>query len=103
MDQNDGLSKVEFEKTEWQQSNRSFNTDASKMIQWVIKYSGGGLKDEKQASYTLIGFVVVMIGVSLFLIFSGGDESGAKIEAPPGQKVIYPENWPPLLQKGFQP
>lgn len=38
----------------------------SKMIRFVIKYSGGLVKDERQASYVLLGVVV------LFLVVSGG-------------------------------
>ena len=40
-----------------------------KIISWVIRYSGGLVKDEKQASYVLLGFVVVAVVISLFLIF----------------------------------
>ena len=38
------------------------------MIQLVIKYSGGFIKDETQANYALIGIVVLAIVVSLLLI-----------------------------------
>jgi hypothetical protein len=40
----------------------------------------------------------VAIIISLFLIFGGGGNK-AKFEAPPGQKIIYPENTPPRLQE----
>lgn len=73
---------------------------APKMIQWVIMYSGGLVKDEKQANYVLIGFVVVAIAISLFLIFGMGGKD-AEIKAPPGQKIIYPEDEPPRLEEHF--
>jgi acetylglutamate kinase len=38
----------------------------------VIKYSGGLVKDEKQASYVIFGFVALAIIVSLVLVFGGG-------------------------------
>ena len=65
-----------------------------------MKYSGGLIKDGKQASYFLIGFVMVaIVGVIIFLFSSGGNK--AKFEAPPGQKIIYPENAPPRLEERF--
>jgi len=51
---------------------RSYYPGTPKIIQWVIKYSGGLVKDEKQANYVLIGFVAVAIVIVLFLIFGGG-------------------------------
>lgn len=49
----------------------SKNLEAPKMVQWVIKISGGSIKNEKQAQYVLLIFVVIMIGISLFLFFGG--------------------------------
>jgi len=100
MDQNNEPEKIVFGNEEFQRTRQSFQTPTPNILQWVIKYSGGVVKDEKQASYVLIGFVVVAIVVSLFLFF-GGRESKAKFEAPPGQKIIYPENAPPRLQERF--
>ena len=74
MDQNNESPEIVFESDEFQQTRQSFQTSTPKIVEWVIKYSGGLVKDEKQASYVLIGFVVVAIIVSLFLIFGGGNE-----------------------------
>jgi len=74
MDQNNESPEIVFESDEFQQTRQSFQTATPKIVEWVIKYSGGLVKDEKQASYVLIGFVVVAIIVSLFLIFGGGNE-----------------------------
>ena len=84
MDQNNEPSKIVFEGEEFQHSAQSFETPAPKIVQWVIKYSGGYVKDEKQASYVLIGFVAVAIIVSLFLIFGTG-ETLRKI--PPAEQI----------------
>ncbi|MDI6603089.1 MAG: hypothetical protein QME57_03170 [Patescibacteria group bacterium] len=54
---------------------------APKIVQWLIKYSGGLIKNEKQATYVLLGFVVLAIIVSLFLLFGG--EKTVKFEVPP--------------------
>ena len=45
-----------------------------KIIQWIIKYSGGLIKNEKQAAYVLMGFAALAIIVSLVL-FSGGEKT----------------------------
>ncbi|MDP2704236.1 MAG: hypothetical protein Q8P01_03350 [bacterium] len=95
----DSSSRIKFEGEEFQRS-RSFQTPTPKIVQLVIKYSGGYVKDEKQATYVLIGFVALAIVVVIIFLFSGGG-SGAKFEAPPGQKIIYPENAPPRLQEQF--
>lgn len=49
------------------------------IIRWVMKISRGYIKDEKQASYVLIGFAAAAIIVSLILIFGGS----AKNTLPP--------------------
>lgn len=100
MDYNNEPPKIVFEGEQFQRTTRSFETPTPKIVQWVIKYSGGLIKDERQANYILIGFVAVAIIVSLFL-FLGGGSGKAKIEAPSGQKIIYPENAPPRLEKIF--
>lgn len=43
----------------------------SKLTQWVIKYSGGRIKDNKQANYIALGFVVLALAISFFLFFGG--------------------------------
>ena len=49
------------------------NSDVPKMVQLVMKWSGGAIKEQKQAEYILLGFVVVAMAVSLFLFFRGGN------------------------------
>ncbi len=41
-----------------------------KIIQWMIKYSGGFIKNERQASYILIGFLAVSVIIIMFLFFN---------------------------------
>lgn len=74
----DSTSRIKFEGEEFQRP-RSFQTTTSKIIELVIKYSGGYIKDEKQASYVLVGFVIFAVIISLFLSFGGG----SKIPSPP--------------------
>lgn len=67
----DSSSRIKFEGEEFQRP-RSFETPTPKIIEWVIKYSGGYVKDEQQASYVLIGFVAIII--FLMVVFGGGSE-----------------------------
>ena len=66
-------SGVKFNE-EQQRTTRSSGPKIPKIVQWVIESSGGLVKNEKQAVYVLIGFVIVAFIISLFLIFSGGIE-----------------------------
>ena len=39
------------------------------MVRWVMKLSGGAIKEQRQAEYVLLGIAIIAIAVSLFLIF----------------------------------
>ncbi|OGZ35500.1 MAG: hypothetical protein A3A94_02650 [Candidatus Portnoybacteria bacterium RIFCSPLOWO2_01_FULL_43_11] len=59
---------------------------APKIIQWLIKYSGGLIKNENQAAYVLSGFVVLTIIISLFLILGReGERKRGKSFTPPAE------------------
>lgn len=65
----------EFEiKSEAEQMQKapevSKNSEVPKMVQLVMKWFG--VKEQKQAEYVLLGFVVLAIIVSFFLVFGGG-------------------------------
>ena|SRR3989344_1526327 len=66
----DSSSRIKFEGKEFQRP-RSFQTPTPKIVRWVIKYSGGYVKDEHQANYVLIGFVAVAIIIVFVFLFSG--------------------------------
>jgi hypothetical protein len=64
-----------------------------KMVKAVIKYSGGAVKNQKQAEWFLFGFVVVAIGISIYLLLSGTNSNKAYLEEqqklyPPGSSVL---------------
>lgn len=80
MDQNNEPSKIVFEDEEFRHSAQSFQISPPKIVEWVIKYSGGAIKDERQANYVLIGFVAVAIIISLFLIFSGSNNTSKTLQ-----------------------
>lgn len=62
-------------KFEEYQAPASYYPQTPKIIRLVMKLSGGLIKDEKQASYALLGFVVIALVVT-FIIFFGVDSSG---------------------------
>lgn len=70
---------------------RSYFLGTPKVIRWVMKYSGGLVKDEKQASYVILGFVVLAIVVTLFLIFGRGGEQNT----PPVEQYINKQQFLP--------
>src|SRR3989344_2187890 len=50
-------------------------SDLPKMVQLVVKFSGGYIKDEKQANYVLFGLVILMFALTFYFLFSGGDKT----------------------------
>ena len=60
---------VKFKDSDWS-ANKYYKEPATpKIIRLVIKYSGGLVKDEKQANYVLLGFVALAIIISLIVVF----------------------------------
>ena len=92
MNQNNEPPRIVFEGEEFQHSAQSFQTPTPKIIQWVIKYSGGLIKDENQANYVLLGFVVLVIFISFFLFLGGGSNISNN------KSVIYQEDLTPTVR-----
>ena len=53
----------------------SLSDDVPRMVRWVMKLSGGSITEQRQAEYVLLGFTIIAIIISLFLIFGGGDKN----------------------------
>ncbi len=66
-----------------------------KIIQWIIKYSGGLIRNERQASYVLIGLATTAIIISLVLTF------GSKTGTP--KAVQYREDISDEVRKKLPP
>lgn len=58
------MSQVEFDEFQIQ-SYTNFD-DTPKIFNWVIKYSGGLIKNKYQAQYVLFGFITLLVVSSLF-------------------------------------
>jgi len=98
MNQENQQPQVVFESEEFQRTAAFSQTRAPGIIRWTIRFSGGLITNEKQAQYALIGFVVMAVILVPILVFSGGGDT-AKFEAPPNQKIIYPQDGPPRLEQ----
>lgn len=61
-------NEVQFDIDQVQRT--SFNSKESIFVRLVTNYSGGLIKDERQANYVLLGFAMLLIVISL-LLFSG--------------------------------
>ncbi|MBI2065873.1 MAG: hypothetical protein HYT68_02290 [Candidatus Zambryskibacteria bacterium] len=69
---NDDNKNIEFEKdNDWKTTSYS-EPDSPKIIQRVMRFSGGYVKNEKQASYVLLALTLLAIIFSAFLLFSRG-------------------------------
>ena len=82
---NEVVEGVKFETDSYKAVKYYNETEAPKMIKLVMKFSGGAIKEERQAEWILFGFVVVAMAVSLYLFLGGGN---FKIG---GNKIITPE------------
>ena len=76
------LSNAPAAQTGWRAVKYYRESANPKIVQWVVRYSGGLVKGERQASYVLLGFVVLAFGVALFLVF-GTTEKVKPLPPPP--------------------
>ena len=65
------LFRLKFNMDDTDNTMFSPNSNTPKLVQVVIKYSGGLIKNEKHATYVLFGFVLIVTLVSFFLVFGG--------------------------------
>ena len=65
-------------------------TNTPKVVKLVMKFSGGMIKNEKQAEYALLVFVILAMAVSFYLFFGGrGNTPSVNVEDP---SLLLPEN-----------
>ena len=90
IDLSKGLSEPAAKSPSGQWSSGTYVSPfAPKIIRWLIKYSGGLIKNEKQAAYVILGFIVFVVIISLFLIFGrGGESEREKTFTPPAEAPV---------------
>jgi hypothetical protein len=64
-------------------------TTTPKMVKAVMKLSGGKIKDQRQAKMILLGFVLVIVCVSVFLVFF--ENRGVKVSPMTPEQKSYME------------
>lgn len=88
-------SQIQFEDSyNFDQSTQE--KSRSNIEKLVKKYSGGIIKTDQQVYLFLVIFIIVSFLFSFFLITR--DNSEAEITAPPGYRVVYPDDSPPYIQ-----
>ena len=87
MDQN---NNVRFEEDELTQSSPSFEDKVPKMVKLVMKLSGGAVKEQRQAEYVLLGFTILTIIISFFLLFGFPGGGIDKISQDQMQQFMHP-------------
>ena len=69
------------------------------MTAWVIRMSGGRIRDARGASYALLGAAALILLVSLWVFFFAG---GSSAITPPG-RVVSESGEPPRLETSILP
>ena len=72
MDQEQGVSKVIFENDGL--GRPTPHIKISKMTAWIIRHTGGYIKDTRTVNYFLICFIVLAIVFSFFIFISSGEK-----------------------------
>lgn len=66
---------------------RSSLEEKSKLVEWVISHSGGLVKNEKQASYTILGFFGLSLVVTIILLSNAF--GGPSMKLQPEEKTFF--------------
>jgi len=87
------MLKVEFEEFQ-PQINKKFN-NTSKLSRWVIKLSGGLIKDHAQAQFFLFFLFIVFVVLIFFITFSlRGNKLEENFVILPQESVGSPQGLP---------
>jgi hypothetical protein len=79
---------VQFETPSYGEVKFYNETDTPKIVKLVMKFSGGSIKEQKQAEYVLLGFVVLAIIVSGFLFYNSTTSSRGQKLSPEQQSQM---------------
>ncbi|OGI76527.1 hypothetical protein A3C67_01785 [Candidatus Nomurabacteria bacterium RIFCSPHIGHO2_02_FULL_42_19] len=78
------VSGIRFETNDYPAVKYYRETTTPKIIKLVMKYSGGSIKEEKQAEYVLLGLILIAI-VLTFIIWPSS--SSLKLSPEEIQKI----------------
>lgn len=91
--------KSAVEQTPSKASKNSTIPETSKMVQLVMKLSGGTIKEQKTAEYFLLGLVIIFFAVSFYLFFGRGET--IKKLTPEQQRAIDNANEQMQIRKSI--
>ncbi len=90
------MENIQFnpQDKEFQNLNIAPTSSKSKMVGWIMKYSGGLVKDETQANYILLGIAGIFFIFTIITIISttgiGPKKTTYKEDIPPEIKAAMP-------------
>ncbi|MBD3282462.1 MAG: hypothetical protein GF387_02530 [Candidatus Portnoybacteria bacterium] len=87
LDQSLNNSGPESENTQ-KSSNAYISPTAPSIVRFLIKYSGGLIKSEKQATYIILILIIISVLISILLIFKGTNQNAEEVFAPPAEAPI---------------
>lgn len=85
MDKNHEVKGVVFDTDSYRAVKFYRETNTPKIIKLVLKYSGGFIKNETQANSILLIFVVLAMGLSIFLFWKSSISPQKSSNLLPGQ------------------
>ncbi len=71
-------SAVEHEIIKVNTSRISSPNDTPKILKIMMRFSGGYLRDERQAAYSLYIIIVLIFGLSFYIFLHGGTSNNSK-------------------------
>ena len=83
------LNKEPAQKTEAFLKNYPVSIPVSKMTKFIMKWSGGCVRNQRQANNLLLSFVVIAVCISIYLMFGvvAGNKSKEEYSLPAGQFI----------------
>jgi len=96
----DFFSKQSQPENGWRAVKYYRDPRTPKIVQWVMRLSGGRVRDTRQAVYVLLGLVVAMSIIAVIVAVGGRGTS--KMEIPPGYNLIQGPGQPPKLDRPYR-
>jgi hypothetical protein len=85
--------RVVFENEKRYSRTSSSQSKTSRIVQWIIRHSGGLIRNERQALCVVYGFVAVAAATSFIVLF-GGDTRTLNTTAPVIEQGMIPGQIP---------
>ena len=92
---------VQFETDSYKAVKLYNEPDAPKIVRLVMKYSSGAIKEEKQAYWVLLGFVILAFIAAIFVLhysFSSNRNPKLTPEQQNDLLRIMPQDIPPTFR-----